>query len=75
MNLVVGLGNPGEDYGLTRHDIGIMVIHCLARIRVINVIKRASVNWYGEGSFNNPKVILPKPQKFMNCSGNAVKKL
>lgn len=75
MNLIVGLGNPGKDYRLTRHNIGFMVIDRLAHIHGIKVTKRGCLSLYGEGSFNNQKVILAKPQTFMNRSGNAVKKL
>lgn len=75
MNLIVGLGNPGKDYRLTRHNIGFMVIDRLAQIHGIKVTKRGCFSLYGQGSFNNQKVLLAKPQTFMNGSGNAVKKL
>lgn len=75
MNLIVGLGNPGKDYRLSRHNIGFMVIDRLAQIQGVKVTKRGCFSLYGEGSFNNQKVLLAKPQTFMNRSGNAVKKL
>jgi len=75
VNLIVGLGNPGENYRLTRHNIGFMVIDHLAEIHRIEVTRRGCLSLYGEGSFNNQKIVLAKPQTFMNRSGNAVKKL
>lgn len=75
MNLIVGLGNPGDNYQLTRHNVGFMVIDHLAQAYGIKVSRRGFLSLYGEGRFNNQKVLLAKPQTFMNHSGNAVKKL
>lgn len=75
MNLIVGLGNPGDNYRLTRHNAGFMVIDHLAQVYGIRVSKRGCLSSYGEGKFNDQKVLLAKPQTFMNRSGSAVKKL
>ncbi len=75
MNLIVGLGNPGDNYQLTRHNMGFMVINYLAQLYGIRVNKRGCLSLYGEGKFNNQKVLLAKPRTFMNRSGGAVKKL
>lgn len=75
MKLIVGLGNPGEKYKKTRHNIGFMALDMLAS-------KRQSASWRmqnnfnaetSEGSINGEKIILAKPQTFMNESGKAVK--
>lgn len=73
MKLVVGLGNPGKDYEKTRHNIGFMTIEELAReLKVTNSkIKFNSV--YGETSISGEKVLLIKPQTYMNNSGIAVR--
>lgn len=73
MFVVVGLGNPGKDYANTRHNVGFDTIDLLgARNNItINKIKFKSV--YGEGTINGEKVILVKPQTYMNNSGETVR--
>ena len=72
---IIGLGNPGKEYANTRHNIGFNTIDLLAKRNniLINKIKFKSV--YGEGFINGEKVILMKPQTYMNNSGIAVKEL
>ncbi|HSH36050.1 aminoacyl-tRNA hydrolase [Schnuerera sp.] len=72
MFAVVGLGNPGKNYLKTRHNVGFNVIDLLSKRNniLINKIKFKSV--YGEGFINGEKVILMKPQTYMNNSGMAV---
>ena len=72
MFLVVGLGNPGKDYTNTRHNIGFMAaeeIHCRHNF---SPFKSKFDGLIAEGSINNQKVLLLKPQTFMNLSGNSV---
>lgn len=70
--LVVGLGNPGREYKDNRHNIGFMAIDQLARqhdVKLSRVKNRALVTDF---QFGPHKVVLAKPQTFMNSSGNAV---
>jgi PTH1 family peptidyl-tRNA hydrolase len=75
MKLIVGLGNPGEEYKDTRHNLGFMLIDRLferthaRRYRVEANAKVAEVTVAGQ------RVLLVKPQTFMNLSGNAVRPL
>lgn len=71
MNLIVGLGNPGEQYTYTRHNIGFRILDALKQERA------AEQNWQSDKKFQAqilqlPNLILCKPQTFMNSSGTAV---
>ena len=75
VKVIVGLGNPGDEYKETRHNIGFALLDCLA--------KYFSFNWkfdkkfnaeIAEGIFNDQKISLIKPQTFMNLSGHSVEK-
>lgn len=72
MYLIVGLGNPESDYGKTRHNMGFNVINKLAEKYDISVNKCKFKAEYGTGIINGEKVVLVKPQTFMNLSGEAV---
>lgn len=72
MKMVVGLGNPGDEYAGTRHNIGFCVIDSLADVLNMDVKKRKFGACFGTGEFANTKLILLKPMQFMNCSGQAV---
>lgn len=73
MKLIVGLGNPGMQYAATRHNIGFEVIDSLSEAYNIQVIKNKYKALIGEGTIAGEKVILMKPQTYMNLSGEAVK--
>lgn len=73
MYLIVGLGNPEEEYARTRHNMGFDVINKLAQKLNIQVNKSKFNSVYGTGLINGEKVILIKPQTFMNLSGTAVR--
>ena len=73
MYLIVGLGNPEPEYSKTRHNMGFDVINKLAKKHDINVEKTKFQSLYGTGMIENEKVILVKPQTYMNNSGEAVK--
>jgi len=75
MYIVVGLGNPGRKYDVTRHNIGFEVIDELARTHQIKMTKVKFKSLIGEGQINGEKVILVKPQTYMNLSGQAVKEI
>ena len=72
MFLVVGLGNPGEEYSLSRHNVGFKVVDELARRLDVNVRKKGFKSFYSESHIDRKKLILLKPQTFMNNSGEAV---
>lgn len=72
MKLVVGLGNPGEKYKNTRHNIGFIVIENLKENFSGWKINKKINAEISEGKIDNEKVLLLKPQTFMNNSGRAV---
>lgn len=72
MYLIVGLGNPGKKYELTRHNIGFETIELLSKRLDIPVNKTKFKALIGEGRIGNEKVVLAKPQTFMNLSGESV---
>lgn len=73
MFVVVGLGNPGKDYVDTRHNVGFHTIDLLAEKNNIKMNKIKFKSVYGEGNINGKKVMLVKPQTYMNNSGEAVR--
>lgn len=73
MKLIVGLGNPGMQYAATRHNIGFEVIDSIAQTYNIQVMKNKYKALIGDGTIGGEKVILMKPQTYMNLSGEAVK--
>ena len=72
MYLIVGLGNPEPEYSFTRHNMGFDVINKLSKKYEIPVERQGFKSLYGIGEILNNKVILCKPQTFMNLSGNAI---
>lgn len=72
MYLIIGLGNPEADYANTRHNMGFNVINILAEKYNIDVKKEKFKALYGIGNIEGEKVILIKPQTYMNLSGEAV---
>jgi len=75
MRLVVGLGNPGAEYANTPHNLGFLVVDRLAAAHAIRVTRRDSRALVGIGEIGGQKVMLAKPQTFMNLSGTSVKPL
>lgn len=72
MYLIVGLGNPEEKYSNTRHNMGFDVINELSNQINVKVSKSKFDAFYGMGEIDTKKVILVKPQTFMNSSGESV---
>lgn len=72
MYLIVGLGNPEPEYSKTRHNMGFDVINKLSEKYNIDVKKEKFDGIYGSGTIENEKVILLKPQTYMNLSGKSV---
>jgi PTH1 family peptidyl-tRNA hydrolase len=71
--LIVGLGNPGDEYARTRHNVGFLVLDELARRRNQRIRRRRWESLYTEGAFGGEPVALIKPLCFMNQSGRPVK--
>lgn len=73
MKIIIGLGNPGQKYEKTRHNIGFRVLDKLAeKIQISFTNKDKLKALLGEGTSKDQKVILIKPQTYMNLSGEAV---
>jgi peptidyl-tRNA hydrolase, PTH1 family len=72
MRLFVGLGNPGSKYAHNRHNIGFMAVDEIARRHGFAPWRRRFQGMTSEGSFDQEKVILLRPETFMNESGRAV---
>ncbi len=75
MKLIVGLGNPGELYLRTRHNIGFRCVDLLSEKHKIPLSSFGEGALFGRGRIRGEEVILAKPQTFMNSSGRAVKGL
>jgi len=73
--LVVGLGNPGEEYEHTPHNIGFLVVDRLAESHSIRVTRKENLARVGLGSIAAKPIALAKPQTFMNLSGPSVRGL
>lgn len=75
MYLIAGLGNPGEEYADTPHNLGFLAIDRLAAMHGVRVSRRDSRALVGTGRIAGKPVILAKPQTFMNLSGTSLKPL
>ena len=75
LKLVIGLGNPGKEYDMTRHNAGFMVVDKLALNFRISMDKNKFETIYGRGKIQGKDVILAKPMAFMNRSGSPVQRL
>ncbi len=72
MYVIVGLGNPGKQYNKTRHNVGFDVIDMLAKEYGISVTKIKHKALIGEGRIGTEKVLLVKPQTYMNLCGETL---
>ena len=73
--LVAGLGNPGEEYLHTPHNLGFRVVDRLAESNAIRVSRKENMSLVGLGAIRGRRVALAKPQTFMNLSGPSIKGL
>jgi len=73
--LVVGLGNPGDGYATTRHNVGFRVANALAKRARLEFDTKSAESRIAEGSLGQAKIAIARPQTFMNDSGRAVRKL
>ena len=74
MKLIVGLGNPGNEYNSTRHNMGFFYIDKYAEKNHVVINKKKFNGLYCDLVINNEKVILLKPQSYINLSGEVIKK-
>ena len=72
MKLIVGLGNPGKEYENTRHNAGFKFIDKFAKSKNLEFNKEKFNGLYTEFNYKGEKIILLKPQKYMNLSGEVV---
>ena len=75
MYIIVGLGNPEPEYSNTRHNMGFDTINKIAKKYNIEFSKTKFKGIYGTGTIEGEKVILLKPQTFMNLSGKSIKEI
>lgn len=73
--LIVGLGNPGTEYERTRHNIGFRVVESLAAKHALSFSKKQAKALLAEGTIVGRRVLLAKPQTYMNLSGESVRPL
>ena len=72
MQLWVGLGNPGAQYAMNRHNVGFMALDAVAEVHGFGPVKKAFQGWTQEGRIGSSKILLLKPATYMNESGRAV---
>ena len=73
MQLWVGLGNPGPQYAMHRHNVGFMAVDAIGEVHDFSTPKKQFQGWTQEGRIGPEKVVLLKPGTFMNESGRAVR--
>lgn len=74
MKMIVGLGNPGREYELTRHNVGFMIIDHYAKIHNISSFKEKFNGLYAKVYQNGEYFLLLKPLSYMNLSGTVIKR-
>lgn len=74
MKLIVGLGNPGKNYENTRHNMGFMALNEIAKTLNVTFSKEKFNGLYVSTTYKNEKIILLKPQCYMNLSGEVISK-
>jgi len=75
MKLIVGLGNPGKEYAMTRHNCGFRAIDAFADLAGVDIDKEQFHGVYGKFKLDDEDVILFKPLTMMNLSGTAVQEI
>lgn len=73
--VIAGLGNPGKEYEKTRHNMGFMTIDILEEKTGIKVSKLKYKALFGTGTYKGKKIMLVKPQTYMNLSGDALREI
>jgi len=72
MQLWVGLGNPGPQYAMHRHNVGFMALDVIAEMHDFGPVQKKFQGWVQEGRLGGEKIVLLKPATFMNESGRSV---
>ncbi len=72
MQIWAGLGNPGAQYAMQRHNVGFMAVDSIAAVHGFGAIRKQFQGWTQEGRIGSEKIILLKPATFMNESGRAI---
>lgn len=72
MQLWVGLGNPGPQYAMNRHNVGFMAVDTLAEVHNFGPVQKKFSGWMQDGRIGGQRIILLKPATFMNESGRSV---
>lgn len=75
MYLIAGLGNPGREYAGTRHNVGFEVVDALCAKYDIKLNKEKFRAVFGDGRIGGEKVIVAKPQTYMNLSGESIREI
>lgn len=75
MKIIIGLGNPGQDYARTRHNVGFEALDRLADKLNMDFNRAKFSSLVAEGFYQGEKILLVKPTTFMNLSGNAVQQI
>ena len=73
MQIWVGLGNPGPQYAMHRHNVGFMAVDAIAEIHNFEPPKKSFNGWAQQGRIGSARILLLKPATFMNESGRAVR--
>ena len=72
MQLWVGLGNPGAQYAMNRHNVGFMAVDAIAEVHGFGAVRKQFQGWTQEGRIGSEKILLLKPATFMNHSGQSI---
>jgi PTH1 family peptidyl-tRNA hydrolase len=72
IRVIIGLGNPGKEYADTRHNVGFKTVDLLAEKLAVEFTQKKFSSIFGQTEFEGKKLILLKPQEYMNRSGQAV---
>ena len=75
MHIIIGLGNPGREYEHTRHNVGFDVVEVIAQRQGISMNRLDLHGQIGEGGFGAGKLVLVRPQTYMNLSGQCVQEV
>ena len=75
MQIIAGLGNPGKKYTQNRHNIGFKILDSMAELNNFQPWRKKFQSQITEGYLNSKKVMLIKPETFMNNSGNAIQEV
>ena len=72
MQIWAGLGNPGAEHAMQRHNVGFMAVDAIAEVHGFGAVKKAFQGWTQEGRIGAEKIVLLKPATYMNDSGRSI---